>query len=173
MRCIDSAYVIDRREHVEGHGMKEKRHKIDGVPETKDDIPIYIHEPELLDGSLLGMDSSQAAEPEDNVRIFVPLDISHEAVLRRLDWIIQRYGEATEKNELDFARDVKILLSQVEIYDQVWLARHGREGKKHSGEGARLIQRVVDKLEQIPDGCAEQFPFELVNQLRLEYNCDK
>lgn len=153
--------------------MKNNRHKIDVAPETKDDIPIYIHEPELLDGSLLEVDVSQAEEPEDNVRVFVPLDISCEAVLRRLDWIIHRYGEATEKNELNFARDVGMILSQAEIYDQVWLARHGTAGERHSAEGTRLILRVVDKLEQIPDGCAEQFPFELVNQLRLEYNCEK
>ena len=49
--------------------MKNNRHKIDAAPETKDDLPIYIHEPELLDGSLLEVDVSQVAEPEDNVRV--------------------------------------------------------------------------------------------------------
>lgn len=151
--------------------MKNNRHKIDVAPETKDDLPIYIHEPELLDGSLLEVDVSQVAEPEDNVRVFVPLDISCEAILRRLDWIIHRYGEATEKNELNFARDVRMILPQAEIYDQVWLARHGTAGERHSEEGVRLIQQVVDTLVQIPDGCAEYFPFELVDELCLEYNC--
>ena len=138
--------------------MNNNRHKIDVAPETKDHLPIYIHEPELLDGSLLEVDVSQAAQPEDNVRIFVPLDISYEAVLRRLDWIIHRYGEATEKNELNLARDVRMILSQAEIYDQVWLARHGTVGERHSEEGVRLIQQVVDTLVKIPDGCAECFP---------------
>ena len=36
---------------------------------------------------------------EDNIRIYVPLDINKQAVLRRLDWFIMRYSEA---NEIDF-----------------------------------------------------------------------
>lgn len=58
-------------------------------------------------------------------------------------------------------------LSQVEIYDQVWLIRHESEGK-HRVEGTRLIQLIIDKLEQIPDRCAEWFPIELLNEPHLE-----
>ena len=69
------------------------------------------------------------------------------------------------------------LFSQIEIYDQVWFAREGRtransaasESEKHSGKAVELVRRFVSELEEIPDGCAELFPFELIDELRREY----
>ena len=32
-----------------------------------------------------------------------------------------------------------------------------------------MVRRFVAELEEIPDGCAEQFPFELIDELRSEF----
>ena len=80
-----------------------------------------------------------------------------------------RYGEANEKNEIDFSFDVNMLLSQVEIYDQIWYVRHMSEGRKHSAEAIDLVRTIIERLKEIPDGCAEIFPFELIDELKEEY----
>lgn len=38
--------------------------------------------------------------------------------------LIARYGETNEENESNFQMDVEALISQVEIYDQIWYMRH-------------------------------------------------
>jgi hypothetical protein len=82
-------------------------------------------------------------EPEntdDNIRVYVPLDINRQAILRRLERIITRYGEANEENEFSF-----------------------------SAEAIGLVKAFISKLEDIPDGCAELFPFELMYELTEEF----
>ena len=73
-------------------------------------------------------------ENRDNIRIYVPLDLNKDAILRRLDSIIFHYGEANEANEFNFAQDVEMLISQIEIYDQTWFVRHIPESRDHSQE---------------------------------------
>lgn len=90
-------------------------------------------------------------------------------VLRRLDEVIRRYGETSEKNELDFSIDVGQLLYQVEIYDQLWYVRHMPKSGKHSLEAVELIKEFIARLEAIPDACAEVFPFALIKELKEEY----
>ena len=125
----------------------------------------------MIDRSLLEI-SDERAEPEpeqDNIRVYIPLDINKNAILRRLDTMIIHYGEANEKNELDFSIDVDMLVSQIEIYDQIWYVRHMPENGEHSQEAADLVREFIARLEEIPDGCAEIFPFELIDTLREEY----
>ena len=62
------------------------------------------------------------------------------------------------------------------FYDQVWLVRGHRhntdaDGSKdrHSAEAISLVKQFVEELEEIPDGCAELFPFEMIDELRREY----
>ena len=62
-------------------------------------------------------------------------------------------------------QDVEMLISQIEIYDQIWYVRHMPKDGEHSLEAKELIA----KLEEIPDGCAERFPFEIIDRLREEY----
>lgn len=90
-------------------------------------------------------------------------------MLRRLDYIIMRYGEANERNELDFSFDVSMLISQIEIYDQIWYVRHMPEKGSHSMEAVELVKEFIDRLKKIPDGCAELFPFELIRELEEEF----
>lgn len=65
--------------------------------------------------------------------------------------------------------EVEKLLFQVEIYDQIWYVRHMPETGEHSREGTALVEEFIEHLENIPDGCAEYFPFELIEELKEEY----
>ena len=108
-------------------------------------------------------------ENEDNIRIYVPLDLNKDAILRRLDSVIFHYGEANEANEFNFAQDVEMLISQIEIYDQIWFVRHVPEKRDHSQEAKELVKEFIARLEEIPDGCAEMFPFDMIDRLKKEY----
>ena len=63
--------------------------------------------------------------------------------LRRLDWTIVRYGEANEANETDFCFDVEMLISQVEIYGQIWYVRHMPAEGAHSAEAVELTREFI------------------------------
>ena len=39
----------------------------------------------------------------------------------------------------------------------------------HSKKAVKLTKEIIDKLENIPDGCAECFPFDLISKLENEY----
>lgn len=146
-------------------------HSLDPYPIPQKEHPLFINEPWLIDGSII-REIEVNNEPEvesDNRRVYVPLDLNKSAILRRLNDIIRRYGEANWRNEMDFSVDVERLLSQVEIYDQIWYIRHTPATGTHSGEAIVLIQEFIKQLERIPDGGAECFPFELIDRLKKEY----
>ena len=65
-------------------------------------------------------------------------------------------------------RFVETLVSQVEIYDQVWFVREGDSGNHHSGKATALVQEMCSWLMEHP-GCGETFPMDLVEELRREY----
>lgn len=44
---------------------------------------------------------------------------------------------------------------------------------EHSREAKELVTEIIARLEDIPDGCAECFPFELIDELKQEYLTDK
>ena len=147
------------------------RIQLDPYPIPKEESPLFINEPWLIDDSI-DLECSASTQPEaknDNRRVYIPLDLNKKAILRRLDEIIRRYGSANERNEWDFSLDVRRLLYQAEIYDRIWFVRHMPENGKHSHEGISLIQDFVKHLEEIPDECAECFPFEMIEELRNEY----
>ena len=69
------------------------RHSLDPWPIPKEKSPLFINEPWLIDSSL----SCESANTQDelmtdNIRVYIPLDINKEAVLRRIKRIIARYG---------------------------------------------------------------------------------
>ena len=147
-----------------------EHHVIDPYTLPKDKQALYINEPWLVDKTLLELPIHPNPEEEnDNIRVYVPLDLNKEAILRRLDRLIVQYGEANEYNESEFSVDVDRLVSQVEIYDQIWSIRHMPEDGKHSTEAVELIKEFVERLKDIPDGCAECFPFETIDELSREY----
>ena len=155
-----------------------KRHALDIHPIPKEKASLYVNEPQLIDPSysyLESLSDDMETEP-DNVRIYVPLDLNASAILRRLRIVISRYHEASEQNESDFSLDVRMLTEQIEVYDQIWFARGSqhrydsqREFHGHSEEAVALVERFVAELEEIPDACAECFPFDLIADLKQEY----
>ena len=146
--------------------MAKSHHDLDIYPVPKDQAPLYVNEPWIIDSSLLEGVTGESNLPDDNIRVYVPLDISKEVILLRLKIIISKYGEANESNELDFAREVRQLVYQIELYDQVWTARNSIEGMDMVVD---LVEEFVATLEQIPDGCAENFPFDLIEELGNDY----
>lgn len=144
-------------------------HQLDVYPVPKDKSPLFINEPRLIDRSLDYSVSSEPDSDDDNIRIYIPMDLNKEAILRRLDSVIAHYQEANEENEMDFSVDVNMLISQIEIYDQVWYVRQMPSEGVHSQRGKELVAEFVARLEEIPDGCAECFPFETIDMLKEEY----
>lgn len=135
-------------------------HKLDPWPIPKDKTPMYINEPWIIDKTLLEYEEHiEPEEDDDNIRIYAPLDLNRKAILRRLDRVIAHYEEANEANEMEFGVDVNMILFQAEIYDQIWYVRHMPKEGKHSAEAVTLIKEVIERLESIPNGCAECFPF--------------
>jgi hypothetical protein len=151
--------------------MQLEHHDLDIRPIPEDKEPLFINEPWLIDDSIYESmwGKKEPENTDDNIRVYVPLDINRQAILRRLERIITQYGEANEENEFSFSAEVDMLISQVEIYDQIWCARHVPKQGKHSAEAIGLVKAFISKLEDIPDGCAELFPFELIDELKEEF----
>ena len=151
--------------------MSVVRHELDINPVPETERPMYVNEPWLTDLSLYE-DGEQYREPEaeeDNIRVYIPMDINGASIIRRIEHTIGRYGEADEDNETNFSIEVDQILEQLGIYDQVWSAREYREGAKHSARAVEVAKAVIELLEDIPDGCAECFPYELIDELKEEY----
>ena len=148
-----------------------KHHDLDVYSIPKGKTPLYVNEIQVADQSVLdGFPEDWLPDQQvDNIRIYIPLDLNKHAIIRRLEWIVNRYKEANEENESDFQQDVEMLVSQIEIYDQIWYVRHIPGEGKHSQEAVDLVREFVDILKDIPDGCAELFPFELIDELMNEY----
>lgn len=142
--------------------------KLEKEPDTKGKELLYINNPWLIDDSLSVREQSIKAD-DDEIRIFVPLDLSQNSILDRLHNIIYKYGEANEKNEMSFSADVDLLIVQIEIYDSYWSHKNSVPKGKHSNEAIALVEEFVKILEEIPDGCAEIFPFETIDELKDEY----
>ena len=145
-------------------------HNLDPHPEPRGKEALFVNEPWLADKTrleyLIGQDPD---DQPDNVRVFIPLDINKEAILRRLDRIIAQYGEENIDNEMEFMADVNMIVSQIEIYDQIWYGRNMPKDGKHSAEAIDVVKKFIKRLEDIPDGCADMFPFETIEELKQEY----
>lgn len=110
--------------------------------------------------------------PDDNVRIYVPMDLNTDIIMWQLYSLHGSLGYPTEKNESAYSSGVRKVISQLEIYDQVWAARKLDEtvqkencGAKHSRQGIELAKQIVKYLK-CNEGDAECFPYEEVNELR-------
>lgn len=150
-----------------------EQHDLDTHPIPKESEPIFINEPWMIDRSLqwiqeTGFDPTPLPDT-DNIRIYLPMDICRSAILRRLADAILRYGPANEENEMDYSHDVDMLISQIEIYDQVWFVRHNPNHGRHSAEAIDLAKEFVRKLGEIQVYDAEQFPYGSIDKLTKEY----
>lgn len=150
-----------------------EHHNLDTHPLPKESQPLFINEPWLIDSSLqwrqeLSYDPAPLDDP-DNIRVYVPLDICKESILRRLGDVISQRGAATEANESDYIYDVLSLIAQIEIYDQVWFVRHMPKQGKHSMEAIELVKEFVARLEEIEIYDSEMFPYTTIEKLKKEF----
>ncbi len=100
-----------------------KHHNLDITP-----VPekvLYVNEPELVDKTIVDTRLQDDTKHLDNVRIYVPLDINRETILRRIRNVYDWYGSPSWKNESEYLSEISGIISQLEIYDQVWFARQG------------------------------------------------
>jgi hypothetical protein len=137
---------------------------------------LYLNEPDLADATInyYGSGKQEEESQADHVRVYVPLDLSADAILRRLWFLVCRYKEANEQNEFEFSVDVGVLVSQIEIYDQLWFVREGKFDTDengmicgHSRHAADVIKDFISKLETV-DIC-EDFPYDMIGELKREY----
>jgi len=159
--------------------MNITHHDLDPYPIPKDRTPMFINEPWIIDESWdrpvpkkvkdLKYELKRPDSEADNIRIYVPIDLNKKAILRRLHTVIAKFGDACEKNEFHYSAEVQELIYQIEIYDQIWHVRHWVDGCKHSEEAKDLVTEFIKLLEQIPDACAECFPFVEIEYLKREY----
>ncbi len=86
-----------------------EHHQLDPYPDQKDTGALYINEPWIADKTRLEYNKdSDIDQREDNVWVYVPIDLNKDAILRRLDRIIYQYEEANEDNESEFSVDVNM-----------------------------------------------------------------
>ena len=161
------------------------KHKLDCKPIPED--VLYINELDLADSvpyetniemekALTGKCKKEGGVlPNDNVRIYVPIDINPEAIMWRLDFLFITMDYPTEDNESAYSFAVRRIISQLEIYDQVCVTRNFENsvqkelgGVRHSREGIELARRIADYLEE-NDGTAELFPWDEIEKLRKEF----
>ena len=161
------------------------RHKLDYKPIPED--VLYINELDLADSvpyetniemekALTGKRKKEGGVlPDDNVRIYVPIDINPEAIMWRLNFLFVTMDYSTEDNESAYSFAVRRIISQLEIYDQVCVTRNFENsvqkelvGVRHSREGIELAKRIADYLEE-NDGTAELFPWDEIEELRKEF----
>ena len=111
--------------------------------------------------------------PDDNVRVYVPLDLNATQILNRLQQIYRIMESPDDTNELEFSYQVGKIISQLEIYDQVWVARDLKnavriEERLHSTKGIELTKKIINVLME-DEGCAECFPYDVIDELKAEF----
>lgn len=152
------------------------RHKLDIHPVPEE--VLYINELSLAENvpyetrddmkkAATGMIEKEGGIlPDDNVRIYVPMDLNADIIMWQLYSLFGSLGYPTESNESVYSSAVRKIISQLEIYDQVWSARNVGEtvqkedgGVRHSRQGIELAGKIVKYLED-NDGSAERFPYD-------------
>ena len=84
-------------------------------------------------------------------------------------------GSPDDKNETNIATLTDKVIQKLEIYDQVWAVRdignaiQTESGIRHSKQGMSLVKEIVEFLEE-DEGCADYFPYELIERLKEEWN---
>ncbi len=155
-------------------------HPLDVWPLPRDQKPMFINEPWLVDESIYYESVKQMMslrgpeDEEDNRRVYIPLDLNKKAFLRRLDHVLSKYRDITWQNESNVYCEVRSILSQIEIYDQLWFVREGNFKTDenhmicgHSQHATIVIQEIIKRLESV-DTC-EDFPYDIIDELKKEY----
>ena len=100
------------------------------------------------------------------------MDLNADIIMWQLYSPHSTLGYPIEKNESAYCSGVGKVISQLEIYDQVWAARNLEDtvqkedgGVRHSHQGIELAKQIVKYLEDI-EGTAEHFPYDEIQELR-------
>ena len=164
-------------------------HKIDVHPIP--DSPIYINDLsiattynpyELKRQAELAVTGKTVSKggilPDDNVRVYVPLDINAEYIIGELYSVFGRLGAVSEDNEYEYSSEVRRIITKLEIYDQIHTVRdmknavnmagNSEVGKYHSRKAIAAAKKMVEILEG-NEGTAECFPYEIVEELKAEF----
>lgn len=115
-----------------------------------------------------GMIEQKETLPNDNVRIYIPVDINHDYLIQRLESVISIFGDLEEANETAFSIEVEDIIDQLEIYDKYWKSQDGNNETGHSAKGLAVAREILSMLEEL-DGTAECFPYDTINMLKNEW----
>ncbi|RHK20970.1 hypothetical protein DW074_15340 [Ruminococcus sp. AF46-10NS] len=101
------------------------------------------------------------------------MDLNADQILSRLQQIYRVMGSPNDMNEMEFSCEVGKIISQLEIYDQVWVARDLKnavriEERLHSTKGIELTKKIINVLME-DEGCAECFPYDVIDELKAEF----
>lgn len=134
--------------------------------ETKQETEKALTGKTVSDGGIL---------PDDNVRIYVPMDLNADNIMRQLQSLYNKLGYPDDENESDYSIGVGRLISQLEIYDQVRVVRDLANatrkvngGELHSQQGIALARKMVEFMEQHV-GNAECFPYDEIGELKAAF----
>ena len=110
-----------------------------------------------------------------NVFDDVPMDLNMNEIMFRVYRLYSVLGYLTERNESEFSTKMEQIVSQLEIYDQVWTVRDmehaiqkGHPMVRHSQQGTALARKLIDYMET-HDGCAECYPYDIIKELKSTF----
>ena len=153
-------------------------HKIDVHPIP--DSPIYINDLsiattynpyELKQQAELAVTGKSVSKggilPDDNVRVYVPLDINAEYIIGELHSVFNMLGAVSEDNEYEYSSAVRRIITKLEIYDQIHTVRDMKNAVNLAGVGevgrpsevnryhSRKAIAVVKRMVEIMEGTKE------------------
>lgn len=96
--------------------------------------------------------------PDDNVRVYVPMDINADSILGELSFIHSMLGPATERNEYSYQFFVSKVLSKLSIYCEYQGIDKTRE----------LVKEIISCLWSM-EGLCEEFPYTEIRELEEKY----
>lgn len=158
-------------------------HTLDIHPFPKD--VLYINEFELVDvvntydsqkkhdKALSGKCKKEGGVlPDDNVRIYVPIDLNADYIINRLRDILASFGSPSENNESALTVEVGKLVAQLEIYDQACTVRNLKNAYRntpdsdlHCTQGKELAKNFIAVLME-NEWTGDSFPYNIVNGVR-------
>lgn len=110
-----------------------------------------------------------------NVFDDVPMDLNMNEIMFRVYRLYSVLGYPTERNESEFSTKMEQIVSQLELYDQVWTVRDmehaiqkGHPTVRHSQQGTALARKLIDYMET-HDGCAECYPYDIIEELKSTF----
>lgn len=119
--------------------------------------------------------------PDDNVRVYVPINISADSILYEVNQVYDRLGLPDGYNDFSFFEEMRKIYRKLDIYDEVLMERYPEKAIHYHVENSDFshsenVIQVVNEMIQIMEdneGCGELFPYEAINALRDDYFLDE